>query len=203
MEAPFVGVGTKTLVPAPRPRALHRPQLVRLLDQGLTARLTLVCAPTGWGKTSVLAEWAAAREDARFAWVSLDPADNEPLQFWRYVDRGDCERGAGSGPTPRCGCCVAPWSQSRMRSCRCWSTRWPVLQRPLVLVLDDFHVIALKTIHEQLAYLIERLPHHAHLAIATHSDHDLRVGRLRAMGDLVEVRDEQLRFSDRGGRGAA
>ena len=195
VDAPFVAVRTKVLVPARRPRALPRPHLVRLLDHGLAARMTLVCAPTGWGKTSVLAEWAASCRDARFAWVSLDPSDNDPLQFWRYLSE------AVASVEPH----LVESAVRRLRS--------PVvaiadeilpglvnaldgLDQPLVLVLDDFHVIALRAIHEQLAYLLERLPRHAHLAIATHTDRDLRVGRLRAMGDLVELRDEQLRFSD-------
>ncbi|MBV9000783.1 MAG: AAA family ATPase [Solirubrobacterales bacterium] len=195
VAVPFVGVRTKILVPAPRPRALRRPHVVSLVDRGLAAKMTLVCAPTGWGKTSVLAEWAASRRDARFAWVSLDPSDNDPLQFWRYVTAAIAT--------------VEPHQvQSAMR--RLHSPVVSIadevlpllvnalsgLVKPLVLVLDDFQVVALRSIHEQLAYLVDRLPLDAHVAIATHTDRDLRLGRLRAMGDLVEVRGEELRFSD-------
>jgi LuxR family maltose regulon positive regulatory protein len=195
VAGPFVGVRTKVLVPTPRPRALSRRHLVRLLDQGLATRMTLVCAPTGWGKTSVLAEWAASRRDARFAWVSLDPADNEPLQFWRYVTAAiaTVEPRMVESAVRRLNSPVVAIADEILPVL---VNALAALDQPLVLVLDDFHAIALRTIHEQLAYLVERLPHHAHLAIATHTDRDLRVGRLRAMGDLVELRDEQLRFTD-------
>jgi LuxR family transcriptional regulator, maltose regulon positive regulatory protein len=194
-DASFVGVRTKLLVPTPRPRALPRPHLVKLLDQGLTAKMTLLCAPTGWGKTSVLAEWAASCRSARFAWVSLDPGDDEALQFWRYVTAAV----ASVEPEP------ADTAARRLRSpvVAISDEILPALvnglagvARPLVLVLDDFHVITRPEIHYQVNYLLERLPRDVHLAVATHTDRDLRLGRLRAMGDLVELRGPDLRFSD-------
>jgi LuxR family maltose regulon positive regulatory protein len=81
----FVLVRTKLLVPAPRAGLVSRPRLVELLAGGVGAKMTLVCAPTGWGKTSVLAEWATSSPNVRFAWVSLEARDGEPLRFWRYV----------------------------------------------------------------------------------------------------------------------
>jgi LuxR family transcriptional regulator, maltose regulon positive regulatory protein len=194
-DASFVGVRTKLLVPAPRPRALPRPHLVTLLNQGLTAKMTLLCAPTGWGKTSVLAEWAASCRSARFAWVSLDPGDDDALQFWRYVTAAV----ATVEPLP------ADTAARRLRSpvVAISDEILPVLvngladvSQPLVLVLDDFHVITRPEIHYQVNYLIERLPRSVHLAVATHTDRALRLGRLRAMGDLVELRGPDLRFSD-------
>lgn len=195
-DASFVGVRTKLLVPVPRPRALPRPHLVELLDQGLTAKMTLVSAPTGWGKTSVLAEWAAGCRGVRFAWVSLDPGDDDALQFWRYVTAAvaTVEPSAADTAARRLRSPVVAISDEIL----------PVLvnglaeiPQPLVLVLDDFHVISRPEIHYQVNYLIERLPRGVHLVVATHTDRDLRLGRLRAMGDLVELRGADLRFSDK------
>lgn len=195
-DASFVGVRTKLLVPVPRPRALPRPHLVELLDQGLTAKMTLVSAPTGWGKTSVLAEWAAGCRGVRFAWVSLDPGDDDALQFWRYVTAAVAavEPSAADTAARRLRSPVVAISDEIL----------PVLvnglaeiPQPLVLVLDDFHVISRPEIHYQVNYLIERLPRGVHLVVATHTDRDLRLGRLRAMGDLVELRGADLRFSDK------
>ena len=81
----FVLAHTKLLVPAPRLGLVSRPHLVEVLADAVQAKMTLVCAPTGWGKTSVLAQWARSTESVRFAWVSLDAGDAEPVRFWRYV----------------------------------------------------------------------------------------------------------------------
>lgn len=194
-EARFVVVQTKVSVPEPRPRALPRPQVVELLEQGLAAKMTLVCAPTGWGKTSALAEWAAGHREARFAWVSLDPGDDDSLQLWRYVVSAI----AAFEPS------LADTAQRRLRSpvVSISDEILPVLvnslvevTQPLVLVLDDFHVITRPEIHDQLGYLLDRVPRDVHLVIATRTDRGLRLGRLRAMGDLIELRHDQLRFSD-------
>jgi LuxR family maltose regulon positive regulatory protein len=186
---------TKLLVPAPRAQSVPRPALVEALGEVLQARVIVVCAPTGWGKTSLLAEWAAASEDVRFAWVSLDPRDDEPLRFWR------CVTAALAGVEPS----VADTAKRRLHS--------PVVSisdeilptvvndladvaEPLVLVLDDFHVVTSPEILAQLEHLIDRLPRDVHLAIATQAEPALRLGRLRAMGEVTELRGDQLRFSD-------
>jgi LuxR family maltose regulon positive regulatory protein len=186
---------TKLLVPAPRAQSVPRPALVDELLDLLQARMTLVCAPTGWGKTSLLAEWATASPDIRFAWVSLDSRDNEPLRFWRYVTA------ALSGAEPS----LADTAQRRLRSpvvsvndeiLPALVNDLAVVPGSMVLVLDDFHVITGDTVLEQLGYLIDRLPPNVHMVIATQTEPALRLGRLRAMGDVAELRGEQLRFSD-------
>lgn len=194
-NARLVVMRAKVLVPAPRSQSIPRPGLVAALTAGLSARMMLVCAPTGWGKTSLLAEWAAAGEDARFAWVSLDPADDEPLRFWRYVVA------AVASVEPS----LADTAQRRLRSpvVSIGDEILPALvndlagvTQPLVLVLDDFHVISRPEISEQLVYLLDRLPRDVHLVVSSQTEPALRLGRLRAMGDLVELRGQQLRFSD-------
>jgi LuxR family transcriptional regulator, maltose regulon positive regulatory protein len=186
---------TKLVVPAPRAQSVPRPALVEELADVLETRMTLVCAPTGWGKTNLLAEWATASSYVRFAWVSLDPRDDEPLRFWRYVTAALASVSAS----------LAGTAQRRLQSpaVSISDEILPVLvndltdvSSPLVLVLDDFHVITSQEIVEQLGYLLDRLPDEVHLVIATQSEPALRLGRLRAMGDLMELRGERLRFSD-------
>jgi LuxR family transcriptional regulator, maltose regulon positive regulatory protein len=192
---PFEMVRTKLLVPTPRARWVPRPQLVAALARGTEAKLTLLCAPTGWGKTSLIAEWATSCASADVAWLSLDPGDDEPLRFWRSVTA------ALSTAAPS----LSGSAQRRLRSpvVSIWDEILPALvndlaevSRSLVLVLDDFHVISRQEIASQLAYVIERLPHNAHVVVATQTDPPLRLGRLRAVGDLTELRGEQLRFTD-------
>ena len=84
---------TKIEAPRIRPGHVHRPDLVARLDEALDRRLTLVFAPAGWGKTSLLAEWLATKQDTTFAWLSLDEEDNDPAHFWAYV--AAALRGAG------------------------------------------------------------------------------------------------------------
>ena len=186
---------TKLLVPAPRAQSVPRPMLVEELAEVLRARMTLVCAPTGWGKTSLLAEWASVSADAHFAWVSLDPRDDEPLRFWRYVTAAlACVELSLGDTAPR-----------RLQSpgVSIVDEILPVLindladvSGPLVLVLDDFHVITNREIVEQLEYLLDRLPGEVHIVVATQIEPELRLGRLRAMGHVIELRGERLRFSD-------
>jgi LuxR family transcriptional regulator, maltose regulon positive regulatory protein len=194
-DASFVIARTKLSVPVPRAgsRMVPRPHLVDLCNRGRTARLSLVCAPTGWGKTSLLAEWATATGD-RFAWVSLDRSDDEPLRFWR------CVVAALAALEPA----LASTALRRLRApvVSIVDEVLPVLvneladlARPLVLVLDDYHVIVDPAVHDQLDYLLSRLPPTVHLVIAAHVDPPLRLGRLRARGELAELRPEQLRFS--------
>jgi LuxR family maltose regulon positive regulatory protein len=156
--------------------------------------MTLVSAPTGWGKTSLLAEWATTTSGVRFAWVSLDRDDDEPLRFWRYLV-------AALGAAEPA---LSDTAQRRLRSpvVSIGDEILPVLvndlaelTEPLVLVLDDFHLIESPQIVEQLDYLVNRQPAGFHVALAAHSDPSMQLGRLRAQGELLELRAEQLQFS--------
>ena len=193
--SPFDLVRTKLLVPTPRARWVPRPRLVATLDGGLEAKLTLVCAPTGWGKTSAVAEWAASPPSADVAWLSLDRDDDEPLRFWR------CVVAALSAAEPALA--GSAWRRLQSPSVVIWDEILPALVNELadvgqsiVLVLDDFHLISHREIAAQLEYMIDRLPRNMHIVIATRADPALRLGRLRAIGDLTELRGEQLRFTD-------
>ena len=188
-------VGTKLRVPSVRPGFVARPAHVERLTGQRAQRLTLVCAPAGWGKTTLLCEWHAAPAERRaFAWLSLDWADDDPVRFWRYVigalrtvspDLGSAAEAAlpGAGPD-LADVVVAPLINELA-----------ALRTPLVLVLDDYHVIHTDAIHDSIAFLLRHLPASAHLAIASRSEPPLPLPALRAAADVTEIRAADLRFS--------
>jgi LuxR family maltose regulon positive regulatory protein len=188
-------VGTKLLVPQRRQVHVPRPQLVSVLEAGRGARLALVSAPTGFGKTSLLAEWAAVTQGVRFGWVSLDGGDDDPQRFWRYAVaalEGAASELSGTagrrlqGPGVSIVDEVLPLLVNELAA----------VPEPLVLVLDDMHLIESEAVYAQLEYFVDRAPPGVHVVVATQVDPPLRLGRLRALGDLAELRGEALRFSD-------
>jgi LuxR family maltose regulon positive regulatory protein len=195
--AGLVLVGTKLHVPAARPGLVERRALVARLVEGRDRRLTLVCAPAGWGKTVVLAEWhAAARETRPFAWVSLDGTEDDPERFWSYVVAAVRTVAPGIGEAalarlPTAGPALIELVLPSLIN------ELAELPEPVVLVLDDYHVVRDELVHDSVAYLLRHLPRSLHVALATRADPPLPLGRLRAAGELVELRAAELRFSDR------
>ena len=185
---------TKLHIPDRRAGLIDRDGLVDLLCAGEDARLTLVSAPPGAGKTTLLAEWSAAAQRRRsFAWLSLDPADADPVRFWTLVTEalgtvhpgfGDGVRAALRSVRGRLVDVVVPLLLNDAAA----------LERPTVLVLDDLHVIGAREVHESLAFLIERLPVTLRLAIATRVDPPLPLSRLRVRGELCEIRGSDLQL---------
>jgi LuxR family maltose regulon positive regulatory protein len=188
-------VGTKLLIPQRRRGHVPRPELVSALQAGRSGRLTLVSAPTGFGKTSILAEWAASIRDVRFAWVSLDRGDDDPQRFWRYAV-GALEAAAPelSGTAGRR--LLGPGVSVVDEVLPVLVNELACVNEPLVLILDDLHCTGSALVHRQLDYFIDRAPPNVHVVVATQVDPPLRLGRLRALGDLTELRGEALRFSD-------
>ncbi|MDR7083717.1 LuxR family maltose regulon positive regulatory protein [Arthrobacter ginsengisoli] len=193
-------LATKLHVPVPRPQAVPRPHLLKRLDEGFNSgrRLTAVSAPAGFGKTTLLSEWIAHRRgngpDVRVGWLSLDEGDNEPPRFLGYVLSAlqNAEEGIGAEA-------VGLLQSSSVLPVEAILT---VLindvaraGRKIILVLDDYHVITAPAIHEALIYLLDHLPSQLHLALATRSDPPLGLARLRARGELTELRAADLRFT--------
>jgi len=187
-------LATKLHVPAPRQTLISRTGLVEALSAGHDRKLTLLGAPAGSGKTTLLAEWIACdQEPRRFAWVSLDPADNDPVRFWTYVvaalqkaNPGIAAHSLellGMGADPRE--VVLPALLNELAG----------LPDQIVLLLDDYHLVTNRDIHEELAFVIGRMPPSLRLVIASRSDPPLPLARLRAGGDLLEVRTHELRFA--------
>lgn len=184
---------TKLFLPPARQTLVDRPVLLDQLKEGLRGKLTLVSAPAGFGKTSLVAAW---RKDCEtpLAWVSLDEEDNEPLRFLDYLigalqmvdsDLGDesAELLKKSASTPP----VKVVLTSLLNEINAYD-------KEFVMAFDDYHVIHEHGIHDALSFLIERLAPHAHCLIATRSDPPFPLGRLRARGELKELRATDLRF---------
>jgi LuxR family maltose regulon positive regulatory protein len=190
-------LATKLYVPAPRDDLIARQELVARLDRGLRGPLVLVSAPAGSGKTTLLGSWHEAHPERPIAWVSLDPTDNDPARFWRYVIAAL----QGVQPEqPELG----DHALALLRTPRLPSVEALVgvlinelagLAADTVLVLDDYHVIETEDIHRGMSYLLDHIPPALHLAITTRGDPPLQLSRLRARGQLVEIRLDDLRFS--------
>lgn len=183
---------TKLRAPTRRRGVIGRPRLVEKIERGIEAKLTLVSAPPGFGKTSLLAEWRAAMPEGMPAgWLSLDAADNSSVTFWTYVIAAFDA--------------VAPGTGARALSLLSEQTLEPALISLLndletittdtVLVLDDFHAIEAHEIHDGTAFLFDHLPAKVHLVLATRADPPLPLARMRARGELAEIRAGDLRFS--------
>ena len=190
---------TKVHIPPARPGHVPRGDLVDVLVAGAAGKLTLLDAPAGFGKTTLLAEWAGSpQETRRFAWLSLDEGDNDPVRFWGgLID-------ALRTVEPRAGRQVA--GALRASTVGIVEVALPLLindltrlRRGVVLVLDDYHLIREAEVHRSIEFLLSHLPAPLHLAIATRSDPPLPLGRLRARGELTELRALQLRLTDEEG----
>ena len=187
-------IATKLHIPRMRRGMTMRPRLTRRLRRSAEAMITLVSAPAGFGKTTLLTEWLGetSNVDRCIAWVSLDPADNEPASFWTYVSAtlegavpSVTSAAADSStlhPWPPTAC-SPPCSTSSRGTERAW------------LVLDDYHLVDNRDDRPAVAFLLEHLPPHVHVVISTRADPDLPLARWRARGELVEVRAADLRFT--------
>ncbi len=185
-------ITTKLHAPMRRAASVHRARLTDRLSAA--ARLVLVAAPAGFGKTSLVTEWLSTRgEGVRTAWVSLDERDNDSAQFWTYVitalERADPGVGSAALDLLR--------SEPSAIEAALATLINDLDARPTetVLVLDDFHDIQNTAIHANVASLIEGLPAHVRLVIASRVDPPLPLARLRARGELVEIRAADLRFT--------
>lgn len=188
-------VATKVHAPVARPGLVTRDRLYATLTSGGPRKLTVVEAPPGSGKTTLVAQWQASdRESRPFAWLSLDEVDNDPTQFWTYVVEA-LRTVEGSGFGTSAIALLTAHEDVRTLALPALINEIAALDEPLVLVLDDYHVIVEPGIHEEVAYLLERLPPILEVALTTRVSPPLRLSRLRARGELVHVRAGELRFS--------
>jgi ATP/maltotriose-dependent transcriptional regulator MalT len=188
-------LATKLTVPPTRAERLPRLRLIARLDEGMARDLVLVCTPAGFGKTTLLGDWAQ-RAEWPVAWLSLDPDDNDPVRFWRYVAAAlsRASPGVGQGVLSLLTPPNVGWSQGVVTAL---INELEALPTELALVLDDYHVIESAPIHEGLSFLVSHLPKPFHLVIASRSDPPLPIARLRARDRLTELRAADLRFTSK------
>ena len=186
---------TKLHVPRWRRSLVARPRLSERLRRGAESALTLVSAPAGFGKTTLLAEWlaVAAADERSVAWLSLDQRDNDPALFWTYLvaalNTGAPAVGAGGllllqRPQPPNEAGLVALLNDL-----------DAISNDVVLVLDDYHVIDARDVQDGMAFLLEHLPPQIHLVIASRTDPALPLARLRGRGELAEIRAADLRFT--------
>jgi LuxR family maltose regulon positive regulatory protein len=186
-------LATKLYVPRPRAHLVPRAHLTERLQQGVERALTLVSGPAGFGKTTLLAQWFAER-GMPVAWLSLEAEDNDPTRFLSYLIAALQTLDAQIGTTAL-ALLRTPQPPSP-------ETVLALLMNDLVersggdvvLVLDDYHVITTDPVQRGMTFLLEHLPPQLHLVLATRVDPPLPLARLRAQGQLTEVRTADLRF---------
>jgi LuxR family transcriptional regulator, maltose regulon positive regulatory protein len=179
---------TKLHVPRRRRGLVARPRLIERLSLQAEPALTLVSAPAGFGKTTLLAEWLAAvsADGRRVAWLSLDKSDNDPALFWTYLI-GALRTAADGVGGPALTLLQSP--QPPMEAVLATLlNELSALPDDVVLVLDDYHVIDAREVQDGMAFLLEHLPPQLHLVIAGRADPVLPLARLRGRGELVEIR---------------
>lgn len=186
---------TKFFIPSGRKNLVPRPRLLSVLDDAWEkdCKLTLVSAPAGYGKTTLVAEWLQGVQ-ANSTWLSLDPTDNDPARFLAYLIAalqqveehiGENTRAMLQSPQPLPPEIVLTSLINEIAS----------TPSKFILVLDDYHVIEALPIHGQLDFLVEHQPSRMHLVVITREDPPLPLARLRARGHISEIRQEDLRFS--------
>ncbi len=196
MTAPILT--TKLYIPPATPNGVLRPRLVDRLNKGINRKLTLIAAPAGFGKTTLVGEWVNCcghnELQARTAWLSLDNEDSDPSRFLTYLVAAlrTVAPGIGEGIS-------GPLQFPQLPAIE------PILIELLndlatnavkiILVLDDYHVIDSKSVDEAITFLIEHMPSQMHLVITTREDPQLPLARLRARGQLTELRASDLRFT--------
>ena len=179
-------LATKLHVPRPRPGFLARPRLLERLTEGTAHELTLVCAPAGFGKTSLLGDWARRRRQP-VAWLSLDAGDSDPARFWRYVAAALDELRPGVGQRVDA---LFQGGQPPLEAVLTVLVNQLVTKpEQVVLVLDDYQLVEAPPVHQSLELLLERLPSQLRLVLASRADPPLPLARLRAGGQLVELRE--------------
>jgi ATP/maltotriose-dependent transcriptional regulator MalT len=187
---PSVPLDSRIQPPGIRPEWLDRPALLRQLS-GATARLILLSAPAGAGKTVLISQWCAVPDSSRFAWVTLDSGDNNPSRLWWKVIsavRRACLEFDVDPPQvllPSQGRVLLPALIARLST----------LRAPVVLVLDDYQVVNYHKCHTQVEGLLRDLPQSVQVVLMTRAIPPLELARLRAAGEVADIGMRELRFS--------
>ena len=184
---------TKLYIPPPRPKTVLRPRLIERLNEGQHRKLTLVSAPAGFGKTTLLSEWVACC-GRPVGWLSLDEGDNDPTRFLAYLVAALQTVVTNIGAEVL-GALHSPLSPPTEAMLTALLNEIAAIPGDFILVLDDYHVIEAEPANHALTYLLDHLPPQMHLLIATREDPQLPLTRYRARGQLTELRASDLRFT--------
>jgi LuxR family maltose regulon positive regulatory protein len=190
-------VKPKLRAPVPRPEQVIRSRLLEHLGNISNSRITLVSAPAGYGKTTLLAQWLQAGDaGSPIAWISLDEQDNDPVRLWRHIVealRQVVPEEEDFGADVR-----AEMSVTAQRligiTLSTLINELAELPREVVLVLDDYQVVTEDDCHASVAFFVEHLPENVHLVLSSRTDPPLPLGRLRARAEMNEIRTEELAF---------
>jgi LuxR family maltose regulon positive regulatory protein len=195
MSGQDVLLATKLHVPRPPSGLVPRRRLVEALDEGLARGRVLVCAPAGFGKTALLADWARGA-GRPVAWLGLDGGDSDPARFWRYAVAALDQ--ARPGLAARVDPLLGP-SSSLSLEALVTAVINELAADPgaddVLLVLDDYHLVDSAAVHESVAFLLEHLPQDLSVVVSGRADPPLPLARLRARGQLAELRAADLRFT--------
>lgn len=195
---------TKLYIPPPRPSLVPRPPLIERLNAGLHRKLTLVSAPAGFGKTTLLSEWAAGCDRLepvlRFAWLSLDEGDDDPARFLAYLIAAlqMVEPDVGAGALVALQSPQPPPMEALVTALINDIAAAPQNDHeghPYVLVLDDYHLISSVAVHRTLRLLLQHQPSCLHVVVSTRQDPPLQLARLRVRGQITDIRERDLRFT--------
>ena len=184
---------TKLYIPPPRPNLVSRPRLIERLDAGLNRKLTLVSAPAGFGKTTLLSEWAAGCERS-VAWLSLDEGDDDPARFLAYFITAlqTIHKGVGDVALTTLRSPQPPPIEAILTTL---INEIATIPNSLIFILDDYHAINAQPIHDALTFLLDHLPPQIRLVVASRTDPPLPLARLRGRGQLAELHVANLHFT--------
>ena len=190
-------ISTKLLIPKVRRQVVTRPRLLDRLRRATEVRLTLVSAPAGFGKTTLLAAWLGGMEEdrRRIAWVSLDAADSDPASFWTYVV--SALQAAVPGVGPSAFELIAPSDLPIESVLTMVLNDLAMAPADVWLVLDDYHLVDSHDVAKGMVFLLDHLPSHGHVVISTRADPGLPLPRWRVRGELAELRAAELRFTSK------
>lgn len=194
MHHPIIMLKTKIAMPAVRSDSVHRSHLLQKMDAGLKCRLTTLFAPAGYGKTTLLSQWAH-QYDGTAAWLSLDEMDNDLIRFWRYIvftlsESGFPELSERMEPSMKATSHTSIFTFIDSLLNELTST-----SLSLVLILDDYHVITDESIHNSLAYFLEYVPSHVHLYIASRNALPFSTVKWNIRHELCQIESGQFLFS--------
>lgn len=191
METPILA--TKLYTPSPPVATIDRPLLLDKLQQGLSTRLTLLSAPAGFGKSTVVSQWVHGVTHP-VAWLTLDPYDNDPVRFLAYLAAALQQIQAACG-AQMLALLRSPQTPPMATLLTTFLNEMAVMPQPFVLVLDDYHLIETEAVHQAINFLLVHLPRQAHLVIMSRREPPLALARLRVQGAVVDIGVDDLRFS--------